>query len=174
MYSETEFYKSKCHQDIAFFASEAVHYPLGGKLALNENDIALIEKLTMNSPLIRIEASEKLLQPLWRLAAIYQIHDLLFSKDKTIYLICESKHLARKMLETLYFPMNMSGESLQREIDVKMTGRLKLDNGMEIIAIAQDEIEKVNTKEALTFIYGLPNLVVNTSRLIYLPQPLDN
>lgn len=149
----------QCQHDIAYLAEQFISYPLIGKLSLNATDRDILRTIQTERGIVHLRGSGDDCQPMWRLVALYLIHQLLFGKSTTFFLIGQTKHLARKALETLYFPLNHLEVSFMPEIEAKYTGCFKLSNDVCIRSIGiGDDLPDWETKEAVVISYGLSEI----------------
>lgn len=145
---EESYQRNLCQRDIIYLAEKFIHYPLIDKLSLTSVECNLLHLMQNNTEVVECTSN--------RSASIYLVHQLLFNKSTTIFLIAQTKHLARKELESLYFPLNHLGLSFTPEIEVKYTGCLKLSNDMCIRSFGiNDEIPVVETKKVIVISYNL-------------------
>jgi hypothetical protein len=153
--------RQQCQYDIAYLAEQFISYPLIKRLSLNDGDREVLRTIQTGREVVHLQKSAGESQPMWRLVALYLLHQLLFGKTTTFFLIAQTKHLARKSLETLYFPLNHLGLSFLPEIEVKYTGCLKLSNDVCIRAIGiEDDLPEWETKEAVVISYGLSEIPI--------------
>lgn len=156
MFEEQGAERYQCQHDIAYLGEQFISYPLVGKLSLNATDRIILRNIQTGIGTIHLHVDSENSQPMWRLVSLYLIHELLFGKSTTFFLVGQTKHLSRKVLETLYFPLNHLGLSFLPEIEVKYTGCLKLSNGVCIRAIATGEdLPDWDTKEVIVISYDL-------------------
>ena len=159
MLEEEGFQRNICQKNITYLAEQFIHYPLIDNLLLNSVDCSLLQLLQTETGMINCDGIGVTKYSMQRLVSIYLIHQILFSKDTTILLIAQTKHIARKELETLYFPMNHLGLSFLPEIEVKYTGCLKLSNNVCIRSFGiNDEIPAWETKKVVVISYNLSGI----------------
>lgn len=149
----------QCQHDIAYLAEQFISFPLIGKIVLNKTDRILLHSIRTECGIIDLRRRNNSSHPMWRLVSLYLIHQLLFGKSTTFLLFGQTKHLARKTLETLYFPLNHLGLSFLPEIETKYTGCLKLSNDVCVRSIGVDGIiPTFETKEVVVISYDLSEL----------------
>lgn len=164
----------QCQHDIAYLAEQFISFPLIGKIVLNKADRILLHSIQTECGIIDLQRRNDGSHPMWRLVSLYLIHQLLFSKSTTFLLVGQNKHLARKTLETLYFPLNHLGLSFLPEIETKYTGCLKLSNDVCVRSIGVDDaIPAFETKEAIVISYGLSEIPtqLQNKKWVQVPEP---
>lgn len=117
------------------FAETQVHYPLENRLQLSSEDSLILEAISNGSNKDTLDlrnCQHQGKQPLWRLAAIYQLCQLIFTADTTVVLMADTKHLARKAYQTLLFPLNRLSSEHQPEVLVKTSDTILFANGSEV------------------------------------------
>lgn len=139
------------------FALKQIHYPQEYNLSLNSIDknILTTMMLTEKSKLSfgSITAG---LQPVWRLAAIYQLYELLYATETTIIVAAESLHLAKKAYQTLLFPLNHISRELIPELKTKTSHTISFSNDCEVkIWYPEMVLTEVQNKRVLVFSHNI-------------------
>ena len=177
MFEEQGTERYRCQHDIAYLAEHFIYYPLLGSVSLNDADRSALYDIQNGIGVIDLQGGYGNSHPMWRLTSMYLVHELLFGKSTTFFLIGQTKHLSRKVLETLYFPLNHLELTFLPEIEVKYTGCLKLTNNVCIRAIgAADNLPDWDTKEAVVISYGLLEIPtqLRAHKWIQVPEHTSN